>query len=276
MKSTRRGFTLIELLVVIAIIGVLVSLLLPAVQQAREAARRAQCINNLKQIGIALHNYHDVVGTFPVDRYYSPATGLNLSYSGHAQMLPYMDQTNVFNALNFNLGWADPANTTSVGVSLASLLCPSDSRGNIPAGWGGNNYRMNEGTGLPFEVGAVDVNGVNATLPAPNGPFFSNVSYRIADVIDGLSNTAFVSEHVKGDFSNAIATDASDTFEPGTYPSTPDQAILQCRSIDYTNLSFQGVSNVGALGLRAIIPPRPLTRPRARTRVRACSRRCGS
>src|SRR5690349_5692103 len=99
-RSYRRGFTLIELLVVIAIIAVLISLLLPAVQSAREAARRAQCVNNLKQMGLAMHNYHQAVGTFPMGNtigysYVGTQTTWG-TFSAHALLLPYMEQTPVY------------------------------------------------------------------------------------------------------------------------------------------------------------------------------------
>src|SRR5437660_1469433 len=107
--NRRRGFTLIELLVVIAIIGVLVALLLPAVQSAREAARRSQCTNNLKQIGIALHNYHDTLGTFPAGR---PAfvadNGDRANNSGFVSLLANMELTTLYNAWNFNVLWDNP------------------------------------------------------------------------------------------------------------------------------------------------------------------------
>jgi prepilin-type N-terminal cleavage/methylation domain-containing protein len=100
----RRGFTLIELLVVIAIIAVLIALLLPAVQSAREAARRAQCVNNLKQIGIGLHNYLSAVGVFPPGRINTHIAGLGDCWGAYAQILPYMEQKPVHDAFNFRLG----------------------------------------------------------------------------------------------------------------------------------------------------------------------------
>ena len=244
-RSQARGFTLIELLEVISIIGVLVSLLLPAVQSAREAARRAQCTNNLKQLGLALHSYHDSVGSMPLGRTAATAT----SFSYLARMLPYMDQNVLQNAINFNYGWTDPSNSTVTATSISSFLCPTDSgaAGKIPIGWAGTNYRSNEGTSVAMWYGASDTAGVNKTLAiAPNGLFFANELITIASVTDGLSNTAAFSEHVLGDFSNAVATEKSDTFWPQTYPATPDEAVNQCRSFDYTNLSFQRVSSVGA------------------------------
>src|SRR5512135_1606395 len=115
----RRGFTLIELLVVIAIIAVLISLLLPAVQSAREAARRAQCVNNMKQLGIAMHNYHDVVGSFPtsfwrntIDQGQTAANGTN-RHSWFAMILPYIEQTNIYNAMNFSVGVGGRINATA-------------------------------------------------------------------------------------------------------------------------------------------------------------------
>src|SRR3954454_21844016 len=120
----RHGFTLIELLVVIAIIGVLVALLLPAVQMAREAARRTQCTNNLKQMGIAMHNHHDTEGTFPYGAFNSPQSTWTF------RVLPYLEQTAIFNALNMTKQWYQAENNTVVGMTISLFLCPSDPGGN--------------------------------------------------------------------------------------------------------------------------------------------------
>jgi prepilin-type N-terminal cleavage/methylation domain-containing protein/prepilin-type processing-associated H-X9-DG protein len=244
LQLRRSAFTLIELLVVIAIIAVLIALLLPAVQAAREAARRAQCVNNLKQLGISLHNYHDVVGCLPLGR----TIPSNLSFSPLARILPFIEQVNMGNALNYNLGYADPTNTTVMNATLSLLLCPSDAGATaIPAGTGaGTNYRSNEGTSVVMWYGVTDTTNVNVGLPAPNGLFFASLQVRFADVIDGLSNTVAFSEHVIGDFSQTVATDKSDTFEPGTHPVTSDDAWNQCQAVAWTNLSFLGYSSVGA------------------------------
>ena len=251
-RNRRRfGFTLIELLVVIAIIGVLIALLLPAVQAAREAARRAQCVNNLKQLGIALHNYHDTLGSFPLGRVNlkNPPPGTTASdrsYSTFAKILPFIEQGTITASLNFDLGYLNAANATAYSATMSVLLCPSDHMSRIPNGWGGTNYRNNEGTSVVMWYGASDASGVNASMPAPNGLFFANETYRVADVLDGTSNTAAFSEHLKGDFNQGVATQRSDSFRPGTYPATPDEAVSLCKNFDWTNLSFQGVSDVGA------------------------------
>jgi prepilin-type N-terminal cleavage/methylation domain-containing protein/prepilin-type processing-associated H-X9-DG protein len=256
MTVRRRGFTLIELLVVIAIIGVLIALLLPAVQSAREAARRAQCTNNLKQIGIALHNYHDANGRLPLSRTIVVSGGainINKAFSGHSQLLPYLEQTPLYNAINFNLTWnPDPlnggydANATARATVVSTFLCPSDPKTKVPPGYAGNNYRANEGSNFLFGSEESDPAGVNAAQPPPNGMFFANRSLGLSDNTDGTSHTAVFSEHVKGDFSQAIATEKSDTFRPGVYPATIDEAVRICRELNWRDLRYQGVSDVGA------------------------------
>jgi len=216
--SKRRGFTLIELLVVIAIIAVLIGLLLPAVQSAREAARRAQCVNNLKQLGIALHNYHDSLGSFPPG-------GLNVKpvgvFSSPRQtwmphIYPYMEATNIYNNFNFSLDgppfglpWYNTVNsfgpTAVTAATISTLLCPSDgvdpkpfkqkypfdaadavtnylSRSNYLAFMGNNNH------GAAF---AKDITHLKAA-------FGFNTVTRFADFQDGTSNSLLLGEYLTG------------------------------------------------------------------------------
>src|SRR3984885_472478 len=117
-----RGVTLIALLVFIAITAVLIALLLPAVQAAREAARRAQCVNNLKQIGLAVHNYHDSRGALPGAELVHNGT----SFSALTHLLPFFEQTNAYNSVNFSLANGDPTNSTVLNTRISTFICPSD------------------------------------------------------------------------------------------------------------------------------------------------------
>ncbi len=182
----RRGFTLIELLVVIAIIAILIALLLPAVQQAREAARRSSCKNNLKQIGLALHNYLDTFGSFPPSGCF-PRGATADSFSVQARLLPQLDQANLEDLIDFNIGYGSQPDVTKFRVPV--YLCPSDvndrarpdgSLTHYPVSYGFNNgswmvFNPNSGEGGD---GAV----------APNG------SLDDASFTDGMSNTLAASE----------------------------------------------------------------------------------
>jgi prepilin-type N-terminal cleavage/methylation domain-containing protein/prepilin-type processing-associated H-X9-DG protein len=190
----RRAFTLIELLVVIAIIGVLIALLLPAVQAAREAARRSQCVNHLKQLGLAMHMYTDAWGCFP------PA---NLSpvhqFSPQARLFPYLEQAALLAAFNFDLGLRSGGNSpvrpeqlTATQIVIDVFLCPSDgmNRAILDPQYRPGNYVASMGTGVPDDG--------NFLSPIADGLCFVSGVVRMADVRDGLSQTALMSETLVG------------------------------------------------------------------------------
>jgi prepilin-type N-terminal cleavage/methylation domain-containing protein len=190
---SRRGFTLIELLVVIAIIAILIALLLPAVQQAREAARRASCKNNLKQIGLALHNYLDAITVFPPS--YCIGNGDGGKWSPMARLLPYLEQANLYNLANLNIGYSTGINATS-GVTEMSIplnRCPSEV--NIatrpgPPNYCPPSYAFNAGTWKVFTHANPITNG---GTPG-DGAFAPNSKFGPQSFTDGMSNTLCYSE----------------------------------------------------------------------------------
>ena len=241
----RNAFTLVELLVVIAIIGILVSLLLPAVQGAREAARRMQCTNNLKQLGLATHNYLSAHSKLPLC-----LNGTSKPIAVHAYLLPYIEQSSLYNLVDFNTSWNSATNAVARATAVPTFNCPSEPSATLPVGWAGTNYRANQGSQILYAKPPTDSSNVNFGMPAPNGIFIPDRSLKVAEITDGLSNTAAFSEHPLGDFNNAMVS-KFDTFRPGTYPATPDEAVQQCNAVDTKNLSMQGVSDVGAPWLQS-------------------------
>jgi prepilin-type N-terminal cleavage/methylation domain-containing protein len=245
MKSSRRtkhGFTLIELLVVIAIIAILIALLLPAVQQAREAARRTQCKNNMKQLGLALHNYHDTHSAFPPGCLQIPNTAGTApdrtrgGWGWNTYVLPFVDQAPLYNLLNPN-GNNFPTSFAGhpVQTVLAVMICPSDASPGVNT-YGGFADVNGIGAGksnYPAVSGAINVETnqwghaiVTAQGPALEGMFNYNSRTSMRDVTDGLSNTFACAERAwdGNDLKDDLRTNASGvtyaTFDanPSAYP----------------------------------------------------------
>src|SRR6478752_9825153 len=182
--TPRSGFTLVELLVVIAIMGVLVALLLPAVQSAREAARRFSCGNNLRQLGIALQNYHDVTNCLPVARNPYP-----LVHSALSRILPFVEQGNIHQLVDYTQPLTAAANQPALESSIKLFICPSDgAKGRVPGALtGGTNYVVNNGSGT-----------VGFGLIASGDGVFTQTNVAFRQITDGLSNTAAASESTLG------------------------------------------------------------------------------
>ena len=198
MKLSSRlkshGFTLVELLVVIAIIGILVGLLLPAVQAAREAARRMQCSNNLKQLSLAFHTYHDAHKVLPAYQYNVQGTS---SWHGHGALtmiLPYIEQGNLFSQVKMHQAFDSGDNQIVGRTKLSAFNCPTDISfpNNV---WGGNNYSVNSGARVDhYSTGGASM---------ASGAFVRNQNSKLADLSDGTSNVLLISEFLKGDNSNS-------------------------------------------------------------------------
>ncbi len=264
---SRRGFTLIELLVVIAIIGVLVSLLLPAVQSAREAARRAQCVNNMKQIGLALHNYESTHSAFPPGRMtpdrllngtidtsytnYNPFNGTVSPnswtgfFSVHCHLLNYIEQVPAFNAMNFQVpnksaimsgggvNISSP-NYTAFALAQSTFLCPTDSNSN-GGGTAENNYRYNFGGSTPYAGATADNAQTTYTQTSRgNGAFTISRSLKISEFRDGTSNTAVFAERTRGTGNdmNTTLPGRSDvvTWTNRSRTFTIDQLFIDCKA----------------------------------------------
>jgi prepilin-type N-terminal cleavage/methylation domain-containing protein/prepilin-type processing-associated H-X9-DG protein len=230
VRVRRQAFTLVELLVVIAIVGVLVALLLPAVQAARESARRSQCSNNLRQMAVAALNFHDAKRTLPIAR-----QGDEEAFGQHTELFPFMEESNITFLFDFSLR---PNQNPARFIDIPLFLCPSDiedrmihvDEGSNQFNWGKNNYRANAGSefGLTSESGQVTAKEDN------NGLFLTNEAIRLAQVTDGTSHTALFSEAIRGDANDNLVEPESDLFQIPKNDSTKStqKVYERCTSLD--------------------------------------------
>ena len=273
----RRGFTLVELLVVIAIIGVLVALLLPAVQAAREAARRMQCTNNLKQLGIALHNFHDSRQSFPAARdelTTSPVTGSGAwTAAWTAHILPYIEQQAVYQVYRFDRDWADTStnaipNTGPICAKIKVFLCPSAPGQNtrpVNSGRGNMDYAATTEREFPnpflnaFQASAVSTGDPNYigvlghnVLKAVNPGILSPANHRMATITDGTSNTFLVAECAgRNTYWWMGKRQASNTPLGGAGPWANDGGRIQIGGCDPNNVNYP-LNTANIAGPRAV------------------------
>jgi prepilin-type N-terminal cleavage/methylation domain-containing protein/prepilin-type processing-associated H-X9-DG protein len=261
-RRARSAFTLIELLVVIAIIAVLIALLLPAVQAAREAARRMQCVNNLKQMGLALHNYHSTHDCIP---WGDMEDNDWLDISAHVPLLPYIELAALYNAMNFTdvfaktgggpaqIGWAP--NTTAAMTVVNAFLCPSDvdrllpittASSGVPSAH--NNYCTNRGSSPDSVVILGPYNGM--FIGADPGAQLNTRVFKFSGVIDGLSQTAMMAEKVKGmPAKSGVTAVANDNLKPtsdhyvvaasGANVTSPQPYYNLCKAVNRVTAKLQ-------------------------------------
>lgn len=297
VSRPRRGFTLIEILVVISIIAILIAILLPAIQAAREAARRVDCVNNLKQIGIALHGYHQAIGSFPLATAVAySSVGVRTdwgTWSGQAMMLPYLEQAPLYDTINFSwscwYGTGQQINSTAFNIPIRTFLCPSDglaasgsiNSGLVKLGFFGesnlNNYLGSLGT-------TTDPNSSTST-----GVFAHSTSYGIQSIVDGTSNTIAFSESLvsgtgQGEkWRDGVATAASSPLGAGLLNANSNMpaVLADLRTCNQGFTSAMGAVNdkgyrwgagsPGTAYFNTIVPPNSTLYPWS-----ACRFNCGS
>jgi prepilin-type N-terminal cleavage/methylation domain-containing protein/prepilin-type processing-associated H-X9-DG protein len=282
-RSVKRGFTLVELLVVIAIIGILIALLLPAVQAAREAARRSQCTNNMKQLGLGLQNYHDINRALPIRQggtncYGSPYTNGNcIRASAFVGLLPFVEQQAAYDVIRAG-GYGAPSYGPATNIlwygwefQVPGFVCPSDTR-QVPSPvpnpaiggssqFGEHNYAFSQGD-------TITANGQSTTN---RGLFPYGTSVRLNQITDGLSNTIAMSERVRVNFGAGASPnasvkygDATVSFITGTYPqASPGQCLAVANGANYATPSqVNGLFGtmwcdgpVRRVGFTTVLPP---------------------
>jgi len=236
LPAERRAFTLVELLVVIAIIGVLVALLLPAIQAAREAARRSQCSNNIRQLGLAALNYESGNKTFPMGRTKILGTStINNTQWGHLSLVfPYVEGSSIHQQIDYARAPGHASNARVVQSQIPFLICPTDVDDRMTGtfcvdsmvNWGRNSYRGNGGS----QPGPTPT--PTAATPAPpegnDGLFVTNQAIRLKQITDGLSNTALYCEKVRGDGNENVSETPSDWFRISGNGQSADQIFTIC------------------------------------------------
>lgn len=258
-SASRRGFTLVELLVVIAIIGILIAMLLPAVQAAREAARRMQCCNNLKQLAIGMHNYHSSFGTLPFGAKHSEGT-LASEFGWYSQIGGYIGEQVWFDSINFEVSFSHASNFVARKYKVPLMGCPSCGitvqhpgnprwhrvKGNYAVNFGNTNYGQTTKNEVEFQ----------------GAPFTRGDSYKFKSITDGLSNTLLMAEIIStidgpdsgtpyddwwGPLSETSTSEGGQAFETWMTPnsSSPDEAVRKCPPPEALN-GISGCTIVGA------------------------------